>query len=278
MCKFIDLHTHSTYSDGTLTPTQVVNAAKKAKLSAIALTDHDTTDGLKEAIDAGKNYGIEVITGIEFSVKCDTEMHILGLNFDIDCPAISNILDEMIYQRETRNKKVAELLTDIGIKITIDDILAEATSNVTGRSQIAKAMLKKGYVTSINEAFNKYLKYGKPAFVERTTLSPEKAIKIIKQSRGVSSLAHLNQIGKSDDELYTVLAHLKNAGLDAVEGYHTEYTDAMSLHYRKMAADIGLKLTGGSDFHGENKNGYNIGIGNGNLCVPYDLLKNLYKQ
>ncbi len=275
MCKYIDLHTHSTCSDGTFTPTQVVKAAKDARLCAIALTDHDTIDGLHEAIEAGKKYGIEVITGIEFSVTSDTEMHLLGLGFDIDCPAITEILDEMIYQREIRNRKVAELLKDIGINITVDDILAEATSKVTGRSQIAKAMLKKGYVSTINEAFDKYLKHGRPAYVERTTLSPEKAIEIIKQCGGKSSLAHLNQIGKSNEELYTILTHLKSSGLDAVEGYHTEYTDDMGIRYRKMAADIGLKITGGSDFHGTNKDGYNIGTGNGNLKIPYEILNAL---
>lgn len=275
MEKFIDLHTHSTCSDGTLTPTQVVKAAKDAGLSAMALTDHDTIDGLHEAIEAGKKYGIEVITGIEFSVQSDTEMHLLGLGFNIDCPAITSVLGEMIYQRELRNHKVVKLLEDIGINITINDILSEATSRVTGRSQIAKAMIKKGYVSTIKEAFDKYLSHGKPAFVERTTLSPEEAISIIKQSGGVSSLAHLNQTGKSDDELYELLTHLKTLGLDAVEGYYTEYTDDMNIRYRKMAADIGLKLTGGSDFHGTNKDGYNIGVGKGNLKIPYELLENL---
>lgn len=275
MCKFIDLHTHSTCSDGTFTPAQVVKAAKNAGLSAIALTDHDTIDGLHEAIQAGKKYEIEVITGIEFSVQSDTEMHLLGLGFDINCPVITSILDEMIYQRELRNYKVVELLADIGINITIDDIIAQATSKVTGRSQIAKAMLKKGYVSTIKEAFDKYLAHGRPAFIERTTLSPEKAIEIIKQCGGKSSLAHLNQIGKSDEELYKILLHLKSVGLDAIEGYYTEYSANMSERYRQMALDIGLKLTGGSDFHGENKDGYNIGTGKGNLCIPYNLLKNL---
>lgn len=275
MNGYIDLHTHSTCSDGTFTPTEVVKEAAKAGLRAIALTDHDTVDGLEEAVEAGKKYGLEVITGIEFSVASDTEMHLLGLNFSLNCPEIKNILGEMIIQRDLRNYKVIDLLAELGIHITIDDILAEATSKVTGRSQIAKAMLKKGYVSTIKEAFDRYLSFGKPAFVERSTLSPEKAIEIIKKSGGISSLAHLNQTGKSDEELYKILTNLKNAGLDAVEGYYTEYTEDMNQRYRKMAADIGLKLTGGSDFHGSNKDGYNIGTGKGNLRIPYELLKSL---
>ncbi len=275
MKKYIDLHTHSTCSDGTLTPTEVVKEAKKAGLSAIALTDHDTIDGLTEAIEAGKKYVIEVITGIEFSVAADTEMHLLGLNFKIDCPEIRNILDEMIIQRDIRNYKVIELLDNIGIHITIEDILAEATSKVTGRSQIAKAMQKKGYISSIKEAFDKYLSFGKPAFVPRSTLTPEKAIEIIKKSGGKSFLAHLNQTGKSDEELYEILAHLKECGLDGIEGYYTEYTDDMNERYRKMADKLDLLLSGGSDFHGANKDNISIGTGYGNLKIPFEILEKI---
>lgn len=275
MNKHIDLHTHSTCSDGTLTPSEVIKLAKEKGLSAIALTDHDTVDGLIEAIATGKEIGIEVITGIEFSVAADTEMHLLGLDFNIDCPAITEILDEMIIQRDLRNYKVIELLGKLDIRITIDDILAESTSKVTGRSQIAKAMLKKGYVSSIKEAFDKYLSFGKPAFVERSTLSPEDAIRIIHESGGKAFLAHLNQTGKTDKELYELLTHLKKCGLDGIEGYYTEYTENMNFRYRKMAEDIGLMLSGGSDFHGTNKDGYEIGTGKGNLRIPYGLLEKI---
>ncbi len=278
MNKYIDLHTHSTCSDGTLTPAEVVKIAKEKGLSAIALTDHDTVDGLPEAIEAGKKYGIEVITGIEFSVASDTEMHLLGLDFNLDCPAIKNILDEMIFQREKRNHTVIELLANIGIYITIDDILAESTSRVTGRSQIAKAMLKKGYVSSIKEAFDKYLSFGKPAFVERSTLTPEEAIEIIHKCSGKAFLAHLNQTGKTDDELYSLLKHLKNCGLDGIEGYYTEYTEEMNSKYRNMAEKTGLLLSGGSDFHGTNKDGYELGAGKGNLRIPYKLLVSMRNE
>lgn len=275
MSRYIDLHTHSTCSDGTLTPTEVVKEAAKAGLAAIALTDHDTVDGLSEAKEAGKKYGIEVISGIEFSVAADTEMHLLGLDFSLDCPKIRNILDDMIIQRNKRNLEVIDLLEKIGIHITNEDILAESTSKVTGRSQIAKAMLKKGYVTSIKEAFDKYLSFGKPAFVPRSTLSPEDAIKIIKNSGGKSFLAHLNQTGKTDDDLYVILTRLKEHGLDGIEGYYTEYTEDMNIRYRKMADDLGLLLSGGSDFHGTNKDNYNLGTGKGNLRIPYEILEKM---
>ena len=272
MNKYIDLHTHSTCSDGTLTPSEVVKLAKDKGLYAIALTDHDTIDGLAEAIEAGKKCGIEVITGIEFSVAADTEIHMLGLGFDLDCPAITEILGEMIIQREKRNHIVIEKLAEIGIHITIEDILAEATSPVTGRSQIAKAMIKKGYVSTVKEAFDKYLHFGRPAFVERSTLSPEDAIDIIHKSGGKAFLAHLNQTGKTTDELYSALSYLKECGLDGIEGYYTEYTEEMNIAYRKIAEDLGLILSGGSDFHGANKDGYEIGTGKGNLKIPYEIL------
>lgn len=275
MNKFIDLHTHSTCSDGTLTPSEVVKLAKEKGLSAIALTDHDTIDGLNEAIETGREIGIEVITGIEFSVAGDTEKHLLGLDFDLDCPAIKGILDEMLIQREKRNYIVIELLENLGIHITFDEIHAQSTSPVTGRSQIAKVMLKKGYVSSIKEAFDKYLAFGRPAFVERSTLTPEEAIEIIHKSGGKAFLAHLNQTGKSDEELYKLLRHLKECGLDGIEGYYTEYTDEMNINYRKMAEDIGLLLSGGSDFHGTNKDCYEIGTGKGNLKIPYELIEKI---
>ena len=275
MEKYIDLHTHSTCSDGTFLPAEVVKLAKEKGISAIALTDHDTLDGLPEAIEAGKKYGVEVITGIEFSVNADTEMHMLGLNFNIDCPSIRAVLDEMIIEREKRNHIVIEKLAELGMYITIEDILAEATSRVTGRSQIAKAMMKKGYVSSLQEAFHEYLYFGKPAFVERRSLTPEEAIDLIHKSGGKAFLAHLNQTGKTDEELYTVLSNLKKAGLDGIEGYYTEYTEDMNRRYRKMAEELGLLLSGGSDFHGANKAGYELGEGKGNLRIPYELLENL---
>ena len=277
MKKYIDLHTHSTASDGSFTPTEVVKAAKDAGLSAIALTDHDTIDGLAEATEAGRKYGIEVITGIEFSVTTDTAMHLLGLDFDPDSPAVRGVLDGLVESRDSRNLEVINKLQLLGLDITYDDMMEFATSRVVGKSQIARAMIKKGYCTTINEAFTKYLGKNAPAYAKRNSLSPEKAIEIIKKSGGFTSLAHLNQTKKSDEELYVLLKGLKAAGLDAVEGYYTEYTDDMNVRYRAIAAELGLKLTGGSDFHGANKDGYEIGTGKGNLRIPYELLENIRK-
>lgn len=275
MNKYIDLHAHSTCSDGSMTPTEVVKLAKEKGLAAIALTDHDTVYGLKEAIEAGKKYGIQVITGIEFSVTDKVPMHMLGLNFSLDCPEITNTLDELVKNREIRNVRVIEKLKEIGFDVSLEEMLEFSTSNVTGRSQIARVMMKKGYVSTVKEAFEKYLGFGRPAYVKRKSLSAEKAIQIIKNSGGKAFLAHLNQTKLDDAELYALLANLKEYGLDGVEGYYTEYTDDMSFRYRKMADDLGLILSGGSDFHGTNKDGYELGTGKGNLRIPYGLLENI---
>lgn len=273
--KYIDLHTHSVNSDGTLTPTELIKLAKEKNLAAVALTDHDTINGLEEAFAAGKKYGVEVISGIEFSVSADVEMHLIGLDFSLDSPKITSVLDAMIKNRNTRNTKLLRILGELGMPLTEDDVLQFATSPVIGRSQVARAMVKKGYVSSVAEAFDKYLAFGRPAYLPRETLSPTDAIRIIKESGGIAVLPHLNQIDKSDDELYELLKHLKSVGLDAVEGYYTEYTEEMNIKYRKMADDLGLKLSGGSDFHGENKIAHELGTGSGNLKIPYNILENL---
>lgn len=273
--KYIDLHTHSVNSDGTLTPTELIKLAKEKNLAAVALTDHDTINGLEEAFAAGKKYGVEVISGIEFSVSADVEMHLIGLDFSLDSPKITSVLDAMIKNRNTRNTKLLRILGELGMPLTEDDVLQFATSPVIGRSQVARAMVKKGYVSSVAEAFDKYLAFGRPAYLPRETLSPTDAIRIIKESGGIAVLPHLNQIDKTDDELYELLKHLKSVGLDAVEGYYTEYTEEMNIKYRKMADDLGLKLSGGSDFHGENKIAHELGTGSGNLKIPYNILENL---
>lgn len=276
MNRFIDLHTHSTCSDGTLTPDKLVKKAAEIGLAAVALTDHDTIAGLPEAMAAGQKYGIEVITGIEFSVTSDTELHMLGLNFSLDCPAINAVIDKvMVENRIIRNREVLKRLSEIGIDITEEEVNCEATSPIIGRSQIARVMLRKGYVSSVREAFDRYLAFGKPAFVPRKSLTPEKAISVIHESGGKAFLAHLNQTNKTDEELDTLLTELKAMGLDGIEGYYTEYDEDMSRRYRKMAADLGLLLSGGSDFHGDNKVNYNLGTGHGNLRIPYSLLESL---
>lgn len=278
MNRFIDLHTHSTCSDGTLTPDELVKKAAEIGLAAVALTDHDTIAGLPEAMAAGQKYRIEVITGIEFSVASDTELHMLGLNFSLDCPAINAVINkDMVENRIIRNREVLKRLSEIGIDITEEEVNCEATSPIIGRSQIARVMVRKGYVSSVREAFDRYLAFGKPAFVPRKSLTPKKAISVIHESGGKAFLAHLNQTNKNDEELYTLLTELKALGLDGIEGYYTEYDEDMNRRYRQMAADLGLLLSGGSDFHGDNKVNYNLGTGRGNLRIPYSLLESLKK-
>ncbi|MCR5782719.1 MAG: PHP domain-containing protein [Clostridia bacterium] len=267
--SYIDLHSHTTASDGTFTPEELINHAAKIGLSAIAITDHDTIAGLPEARDAGRRYGIEIVNGIEFSVGTEIDVHLLGLDFDYDCPSIANALSGFIDYRDRHNRRIIEKLNGIGIDISYDEALEYATSSVVGRSQIARVMVKRGYVGTVADAFEKYLSPGMPGFVPRDSLTPEKAIEIIHASNGIASLAHLNQIKMSEDDKFEFLAHLAECGLDACEGYYTEYTQEQNVRYRDWAARLGLKLSGGSDFHGMNKIGHELG----NVRIPYEVLK-----
>ncbi len=269
--RFIDLHSHSTASDGTLTPTELVVHAGKVGLAAIAVTDHDTIDGLEEARRAGKELGVEVINGIEFSVGKEIDVHLLGLDFDDDCPPISTHLRGFLEYRDRRNRLIIDRLNSAGIDISYDDALGYATSSVVGRSQIARAMVKKGYVKDITAAFDDYLSPAKPGYVPRDSLSPEKAIELIHASNGIASLAHLNQIKMPEDEKFRFVSRLAAHGLDAIEGYYTEYTEEQNVRYREWAEKLGLKLSGGSDFHGENKIGHELG----NVKIHYAVLENL---
>lgn len=267
--KYIDLHAHTTASDGTFTPEQLIRQAAKVGLSAVAVTDHDTVNGLAEAREAGKRYGVEVVNGIEFSVGAEIDVHLLGLDFDDDCPSITGALAGFVDYRNSRNRRIIEKLNGIGFGITYAEALEYATSAVVGRSQIARAMVRKGYVATVAEAFEKYLSPGMPGYVPRDSLTPEKAIGIIHASNGIASLAHLNQIKMPEDRKFEFLAHLAECGLDACEGYYTEYTPEQNERYREWAAKLGLKLSGGSDFHGMNKIGHYLG----NVRIPYEVLK-----
>ena len=269
--KTIDLHSHTTASDGTLTPTQLAAHAKEMGVSAVAVTDHDTIDGLAEAREAGERYGVEIINGIEFSVGNDIDIHLVGLDFTDDCPSIVRELEGFVEYRDGRNRKIIDKLNSAGVNISYDDALSYATSRVVGRSQMARAMIDAGYVKTIDEAFDRYLSPGAPGYVPRECISPERAIDLIHSSKGFASLAHLNQIKMDDDDKFAFLKHLADLGLDACEGYYTEYTEKQGALYRSWANKLGLKLTGGSDFHGANKEGHELG----NVRIPYSVLEEL---
>ncbi|MBR2986766.1 MAG: PHP domain-containing protein [Clostridia bacterium] len=276
--RYIDLHTHSKASDGSLTPRELVYHAKEAGLSAIALSDHDTTEGLPEAEKAASEVGIELIPAIEFSVISDTETHILGLFIEKSNQRLRDAIERSQIQRRDRAKITAQKLAALGFDCPCEEALDPKDGTVIGRAHFAKLMVKKGYVSSVKEAFDKYLASGKPAYVGGHVLTDREAIDIIHEAGGVAVLCHPHLIRLSDSDLYVYMQKLVCYGLDAVEGYYTEFTPEMQKTFRHFAKRLGLLLSGGSDFHGANKPTIRIGKGYGNLEIPYSILTALKER
>lgn len=277
MEKLIDLHTHSLKSDGSMTPAEVVCEAKKAGLAAIALSDHDTIDGIEEAIAQGNKIGIEVVPAIEFSVISKTETHILGYFIDINNPELREVLKEVVELRIQRNLVTCQKLNELGFDITIDEVRALAPNNFVGRAHFARVLMDKGYIKSVKEGFDKYMSAGRYAYCEKQKLTAKAAIELIKKCGGLSFLAHPHLTQLNDDELIIFLKELRGYGLNGLEGYYTDYTPEMQEKYQAMAKELGLMISGGTDFHAKMKPHISIGTGLGNMRIPYSLLEEMKK-
>lgn len=280
MIDKIDLHSNSTASDGTYTPRELALLAARQDIRALALTDHDTVSGVREFAAACGEYGVEAVAGVEISAQYHKTMHIVGLFVDYEDEVLCEKLDKLRNARAVRNKKMLELLRKNGFDISEADILSQkegASLSNTGRAHIARSMVEKHYVRSVNEAFKKYLKKGNSCYVKRITYSPEESIRIIKDTGGVAVLAHPVFITEDYDTLYGLAQELKEYGLDGMEGYYNCYTERFS----KMCADIckktGLLQSGGSDFHGLNKPDVELGTVSSGY-VPYSLLNTIKEQ
>ncbi|MBI4569673.1 MAG: PHP domain-containing protein [Planctomycetes bacterium] len=274
--RIIDLHMHSTASDGSLSPEEVARAAKKAGLAAISLTDHDTIAGYPRVTDAARALGVEVIPGVEISVNFQGQsMHMLGYGFDLAHVRFRALLEELSAARRERNEKIIARLRELGVPIVWADVVRAAggdTGNI-GRPHFANAMLAKGAVKTFQAAFDRYLGDGKPAYFPKEKTGPEFAIDLIHQAGGLAVFAHPVYHGFDLSSATRAFAPLKAAGLDGVEVYYSDHTKAQREIYLSIAHRFDLLVTGGSDFHGENNKGVEMGSGrNGNLRVPYDLL------
>ncbi len=274
--KTIDLHTHTTASDGTFTPEELIDYALKKKLSALAVTDHDTIDGLQRArTHLGLNPDLELIPGIEFSSKADHmvhDVHILGLYVDDLNPVFVDKLTYIINSRNDRNLKIVNKLCQLGLPITIDDVLHNATDGVVTRAHFGKALLEKGYVSSMQESFKHYIGNDGPAYVAREKLTPQMAIEMILNCGGVPVLAHPTLYNLDLRSLEALIAELVSYGLKGIEGIYSTYTKNEVRYIGEFARKYNLVITGGSDFHGTNKIGIDLACGRGNLVIPYDLL------
>ena len=268
----IDLHTHSTASDGTLPPAELVAEAARAGLAAIALTDHDTLAGLPEAREAGRRAGIEVIAGVELSVADgERSVHMLGLFLPERPGPLANALAVLREKRHGRNRRILEKLQALGVNIPYETVTALADGTV-GRPHIARAMLAAGAVTSLKEAFTRYLgAYGR-AYVPKDKLTLPEAIALLHAEGALASLAHPYLLGLGGTALIETVGRYREAGLDAIEALYTEHSQAQTLEYLAVARRFGLAVSGGSDFHGTIKPGVELGRGRGNLRVDIAFL------
>lgn len=272
----IDLHTHSTASDGSLTPCALVQYAKRKGLSAIALTDHDTVAGLSEAIDAGVEFGIEVIPGIEITTIVDScDVHIIGLYIDHKNSVLLDNVEEMTKSRCNRNENIIIQLEKSGVDIHLEDILQYSDRTIT-KGHIATILIKRGYARNLKEAIDKYMSKGTLGYVRRQTPDPKTCIDIIHDAGGSAFLAHINQIDRANAyHSIEVSKKVISAGIDGIETCYCEYDDFWEHESKCLAKDFKLLCSGGSDFHGSFKENLDLGTGYGNLCVPYSFLEDI---
>jgi len=272
----IDLHTHTTFSDGSLTPTQLVEAAAAMGLTAVAITDHDTVDGLPEALAAGKRLAIEVVPGVEINLEHERiTMDMLGY-FLGGCPSdeLKQELAELRVYRDERNARIVERLAGLGFVLDAAD-LAAAENGSVGRPHIGEAMVRRGYVGSISEAFELYLRRGAPAWVDRRRLSLGAAVRLLRASGGLPVLAHPGIIRTDGAGLDHLLRDAVRAGIAGLECYYPLHDETAVKAFLVLAGKYGLVATGGSDFHGSVKPNAHLGVGPGGMPFPDDLLAGL---
>lgn len=271
----IDLHVHTTASDGTMSPRELVFYAKEKGLSAVAITDHDTISGINEAVKAGEECGIEVVPGVEISVDYSQEMHILGY-FINDSKALSDKLFDIRERRNNRNIKVVNKLNELGFKITMDEVLGKAKGESVGRVHIALVLIEKGYAKDVQSVFAQYLAVGSPAYFKREKLLPKEGIELILQAGGIPVLAH--PVFFKENDLITAVSMLKQFGLAGMEAYYSMNSIEETERLLAIAKKFNLLVTGGTDFHGRNKPEIEIGVGKGNMKVEYDILQKMKKM
>jgi 3',5'-nucleoside bisphosphate phosphatase len=273
----IDLHTHTTFSDGSVTPTRLVEQAAAMGLTAVAITDHDTVDGLPEALAAGERLGIEIVPGVEVNLEHErVTMDMLGY-FLGGCPGdrLKEELAELRVYRDERNARIVERLAEIGLILDATDLKAAAENGSVGRPHIGEALVRRGYVSSIAEAFELYLRRGAPAWVDRRRLSLGAAVRLLRASGGLPVLAHPGIIRTDGPGLDHLLRDAVKAGVVGLECYYPLHDETTVRAFLVLAGKYGLVATGGSDYHGSVKPKAHLGVGPGGMAFPDDLLSGL---
>jgi predicted metal-dependent phosphoesterase TrpH len=278
----IDLHIHSTASDGSLTPADIIDHAQQLNLAAIAITDHDSVDGSKEALRIGIPPSLHFLTGVEISAAHPPffpgsgSFHILGYAIHLDNRDLNQALSKLQDARKNRNPEILNQLNKLGFRISLEEVNQEVGEGQLGRPHIAYTMLKKGFVVSIDEAFDKYLGTARPAYVDKDRIECEQAISIIRAAGGVPVLAHPALLNiENDQKLDALLQNLMKIGLAGIEVYYPGHSPQQIRQYIELAEKYGLLMTGGTDFHGSISPEIKMGSGNGDLFVPDNLYKEL---
>ena len=286
MAEYVDLHCHSTASDGTLPPAEVVRLAKQNGLVGLALTDHDTIGGVGEAAAEAQRLGIRFLTGIEISCEFPAPgtMHILGYGVDPGSETLRDLTRRLLEGRDNRNPRIIEKLNELGVSITMREVEEEARATAAdnrkpiGRPHIAAVMLRKGYVSSIKQAFDKYLATGGLAYFDRDRPDPKRGIELIRQAGGLPVLAHAIQLRTENDaQLERTVKDLADLGLAGIEVIHSDHDQAWFEKCTRLAERFGLLQTGGSDFHGTNKKDIRLGDAKGRR-IPREFYDRLTAQ
>ncbi len=280
----IDLHTHSNKSDGSFTPAELIDLAVQKGITYIALTDHDSIEGIDEAkrraeeISSSSDTKISVIPGIEFSTDWNgRDVHVVGLNIDHTNKEFVGKLDFFLDSREGRNRKMAENLRNVGIGISYDALLKSFPDSVLTRAHFARYLYEYGYVRSTHEAFERYLGPDAPCYVPREKITPVQAVEMTLMAGGIPVLAHPLIYKFGDEKLRELIAEMKEYGLVGIEAMYSTHSSEDEEYIKALAKECGLKISGGSDFHGSNKPGIDLGTGCGNLDIPEQVWFDLSK-
>ena len=274
----IDLHIHSSASDGSLSPAAILENALKLNLAAIAITDHDSIDGSQEALRSGIPASLRFLTGVEISAAYPPffpgsgSFHILGYGIRLEDPGLNQTLTKLQKVRKNRNPKIVKRLNELGFLISLKDVQQIVDEGQIGRPHIALTLKQKGYVASIDEAFEKLLGAHKPAYIEKERLGCKETIEMIRAAGGIAALAHPGLLDIADkSQLETLIQNLINIGMGALEVYYPQHTAEQTEQFAHLAKQYDLLMTGGTDFHGALTPEIRMGSGNGNLFVPYQI-------
>mgnify|MGYP001050179134 CR=1 FL=1 len=278
----IDLHIHTTASDGSLPPQDILTLAIKLGIKAISLTDHDSVEGIKTLLATGNSHPIELLSGVEISAapppgfNLSGSIHILGYGINVEDKKLNEMLDRQQQARINRTPQIIARLNELGIEVGLIDIQAKSDNSQIGRPHIAQWLIENDHAASMDDAFNRYLGKGRPAYIEKARIPMADAIQLIRTAGGLAVLAHPGLIDVQETNLYEqLLVELMSMGLQGIEVFYPEHSPQQETFFKQLAAKLGLIISGGTDFHGDINPDIQLGIGKGDLHIPYAVYESI---